>query len=226
MYGRLSAIVVGVLGFAAVASATPIAGSSEGIFVNPQGPWGMQVSGVGTKHFQWGEAVSTTPPSWLEFTGRGFSGATDEVFTFGQLNYYNGTVWGGSEANTVDLQVNLSLSAPSLEQDFSFGLNLLATTNYGIDPWADADFVELSSSFSGSNFSIDGVDYTLEFIGFGDVGPAGQVSTINRFHVLENGSASAGLLGRITVAPVPEPATFSFLALSLLGLVGLQRRRR
>ena len=217
---------IGILLFASSSYAIPIAGSSSGIFINPLGPAGMVTTGVGTSSFTWGtSAYWNTGPSSLNFAGNSFSVGTDDVFSFGSLTYFNGTILLGSQADSVDLNVTLSLTTPSgIEEDFIYDLGLINTPNTS-DPYASADYVNLPSSMPGSFFTIDGVNYTLEFMGFGNITGSG-FSTIDRFHVREGSIASADLLGRVTAAEtVPEPSVILLFVSGLAGLVMYRRKK-
>lgn len=203
--------------------AAPIVGTSSGVFVNPTGP-GLVVSGVGTSNFAWGVGYYS-PPSSLGFSGANFNTQTEQVFSFGTLSYYNGVTLGG-EALGVGLDVTTSFTTPSgVNGSFLYNLGLINTTNTG-DPYASADIVQFQNTFPSSTFTSDGIIYTLEFLGFGNITPGGY-STVNQFHVLEGATASAELLGRVTshIAPVPEPETYAMLLLGI-GLIGFQRLRQ
>lgn len=218
-------ISISALVFAANINAIPIAGGSSGSFVNPTGPSGMVVTGVGTDFFTWGSGGAFgSPSSSLGYTGNSFSGETDDVFSFGTLTYFNGTIAGGTQATSVDMDVTLALANPSdIVEDFLYTMALINTPNIG-GPNASADIVNLSGVQPGSFFTVGGIDYTLEFLGFGAISGSG-FTTVDQFYVLEGASASAEMLGRITVA-VPEPATALLFASGLLGLIGLARRKK
>jgi len=208
--------------------AAPIAGSSSGVFVNPSGPAGMLVSGVGTPTFTWGDGSPYySPPSSLSFAGSAFNTETEQVFSFGTLSYFNGTISPGTEATSVDLNATLSFTTPSgINESFLYTLGLINTPNTS-DPYGSADIVQFQTIFPSNSFASGGVNYTLEFLGFGSITGSG-FSTVNQFHVLEGATASTQLLGRVTsniISPVPEPETYAML-LAGLGLIGFIARRK
>ncbi len=200
--------------------AIPVSGGSSGSFINPTGPGGMIVSGVGTNFFTWGDGSAfNSPPSSLGYTGNSFSGETDDVFSFGTLSYFNGTIAGGTEATFVDLEITLTLANPSgIMEDFLYTMALINTPNTG-DANANADIINFPGTQPDTFFTVGDINYTLEFLGFGVITGSG-FATIDNFSVLESRSADAEMLGRITVATtaVSEPASFILMGLGLVGL--------
>ncbi len=221
---KLLILPILVLFFTSTLYALPIAGTSSGVFNNPTGPSGMVTTGVGTNTFTWG---TSNAPSSLTFTGDLFSTETDDIFSIGTLSYFNGSIQYNTHAEDVDLNITLSFSTPSgIEQDFMYNLGLINTINYS-DPYASADYVYLSNTVPDTFFTANGVNYTLEFLGFGKIVGSG-FTTIDNFHVLENCRASAELFGRITehtdTEPVPEPATMLLFGTGLVGLARFKKK--
>ena len=205
--------------------AAPIAGTSSGVFVHPTGPSGMVTSGVGTSNFSWGIGADSAPSS-LSFAGNAFNTLTEQVFSFGTLSYFNGATYAGTEAESVDLNVTASFTSPlGVTGSFLYDLGLINTLNVS-DPNASADIIQFQTAFPSSTFTSGGINYTLEFLGFGHISGSG-FSTVNQFHVLEGERASAELMGRVTqnIPAVPEPETYAMLLVGL-GLFGFQLRRR
>lgn len=223
MYLRFFILLMILLSSANI-QAIPIAGGSSGIFINPTGPSGMTVTGVGTNNFTWGVG---SPPSSLEYTGNTFAEDTDDVFSFGTLEYFNGAISGGTQADSVNLSVLLSLTSPAgIIESFQYNMGLINTINTN-DPNASADIVNLPSTIPNTFFTIGSVDYTLEFMGFGVISGSG-FTTIDNFHVLEGFTASAEMLGRITVAPtsVPEPGTLMLICMGAIGFMVKGKQRK
>lgn len=191
-----------LLGLSNSTHSIEVKGLSSGVFLNPYPPSAV-VGGVGTNYFTWGDPANFgTGPSSLKFTGRSFATEIGNVFSLGTLRFFNGTIAGGSGADYVDLQINIMITTPSGEV-FSFirTLRLINTLNTS-DPIASADIVYLPTSFPENSFRIGGYDYTVSIIGFGNfTGPG--FTTLDRFHVFENSSASAELLARVGRACIP-----------------------
>jgi hypothetical protein len=214
-------VLVGSM-FASQVFALPIIGSSSGVFVNPVG---NTYSGVGTSDFYWGTGMPDR--SSLKFAGTSFSTNTDVDFSFGTLTYHNGTIVSGTGADAIDLSTTLNLTTPVGLQAFTYNFQLINTLNT-TNPSASADYVLFPNAFPTQTFNYAGTQYTLQLTGFGN--PAsGGFSMINEFHVFENTTASAQLIGRVTAnipSSVPEPTLFSMLGMALFGLVAVARRKK
>lgn len=221
--GKLWAAVLLSAAFSLPASADmiPVAGSSSGIFDNATGPAGMIVTGEGTSTFTWGDgSFFGSPPGSLTYTGASFDTFTETFFDVGYVEYFNGTIAAGTEADTVDLIISLAFTNPDgLTETFDFLLLLTNTPNTS-DPIESADTIVFASLVPAQTFMINGTAYTLAL----EVGSttAGGFSSQQTFSVLEGESATATLRGRIT-ASIPEPSTLFLLGLGALSL-GMMRR--
>jgi hypothetical protein len=210
------------------AQAALFQGNSSGTFVNPTGPAGVVLTGVGTDSFTWGDGSPfLSPSSSLGYAGTSFDNNENDAFNFGTLSYFNGTISSGTGATSVDLSVKLNFTSPSaLIESFMFDLALINSPNTS-DPNASADIVNFDNTVSSNFFSFGGTDYTLEFLGFGTLSGAG-FTIEDSFRVLESENASVNLIGRITSTPgvaVPEPSILVLFGVGLLGL-GFARRRQ
>ena len=226
------AIIAACIAFAPQAKAISFSGNTSGIFVNPTGPWGMSVSGVGTNDFKWGVPYYSVW-SELAFGGTNFAGVVpDEFFNLGTLRYVNGTAWAGTEAYSVDLRANLAFTSPiGLSQNFDFDFTLVNTPNIGT-PTQNADSVYLTSLFPTTTFTVDGIDYTLQ-MGFGSItggsSPGSGFTDVDEFFVQEGAWASAQLVGLIKALNPPPPSvpdagsTLGLMAMAVVGLGGLRQ---
>ena len=185
----------------------------------------LVTTGVDTNEFTWGTGRTLLSNS-LRFDGASFAGVVppNQTFTLGTLTYFNGTVLNGTEASSVDLRVTLDLTSPvDLSQNFNFDFKLLNTYNVG-SATQNADSVFLTS-LPTTILTIDGIDYSLK-MNFGSVTGSG-FSQIDKFSVLERGTASATLIGTISAMNPPSvPDSGSTLALMAMAIVGVTGMRR
>lgn len=195
------------LGAIGAAQAVTVAGSSSGVFGTPDPGSNSTptVTGVGTNKFSWGSPFSTTaPPNSLSFAGNAFSAETESLFKVGDLTYFNGTTAIGTTVASVPLNVSLAMSSPtSISKVFDFDFDLTNTPNTGT-PEQNADFVYPINSFASSSFELAGVNYTLQLTGFSKDGGA---TIIDRFNVLEDGTDTAAVYGKVTSVPTPGPVS-------------------
>ena len=197
---------------AATAPTTRYQGSTSGVFTNND--TGV-VSGIGTNSFSWG--IGQPSRSKLTFAGSPFDvnvrtgyvygprARNDaEVFSLGNLSYFNGTIAGGTGANSVQLDVTAAVTSPVATNPATFPspFTLVNSPNTD-DPIASADSVFLPRNLPPVVTNTPGnYPITLEIPGFGQTTGSG-FSTVNQFFVLEGGTASANLLGRLV--PACEP---------------------
>lgn len=186
---------------------------------------------TGAAAFQWGVGGGNTyaHPSalWFEPLSPTISAVPEESFDLGYLYYRNGTINSGSGASAVDLTLNLVFSEPLglPNQSTSYTQTLINTVNTD-DPVASADIVSLNNVGTPLNFfDAEGNQYFLELTFRVDQDTQdNSLSTPDEFRVFEGGTGRAELIGRFTVAPVPEPGSALLLGLSLLACLRRSRR--
>ncbi|BAY31468.1 peptidase-like protein [Nostoc carneum NIES-2107] len=152
-------------------------------------------------------------------SGLGFQGASgvdfdlDKVFQIGTLTHYNNAINYGTAASKVDLGLNLNFSGlPVASQTFNFSFNIDETLNsgvcaYGSNSQGCADKITFSTPKNVNSFSIAGVDYTLQLVGFSETANS---TPVTNFISQEGGSNSAYLYAKITAVPpkrVPESSS-------------------
>lgn len=219
----LSAIGAAAIMATTLAQAGPVAGNSSGVFVDPILQPNSDLTGVGTNSFSWGTDATGGGRNNLTFNGQAFSGTVGSFFDVGTISYYNGSVFAGTGADGVSLDVTLSFTAPAgVVQTFTYALGIVSTTNTG-DPIASADRIEFTTA-APQTFLLDGNLVTL-VLEVGASGPGGFTSQ-NSFSVLENQSATAVLRGTLRApSNVPEPGTMLLLAAAAAGAAFARHRK-
>ncbi|MEM8954802.1 MAG: choice-of-anchor K domain-containing protein [Verrucomicrobiota bacterium] len=205
---------------AAVAEPDPlfsISGIADGLFSDPIGP-GVEDDYVytvdGGQTFFWGDPAGDSAPlnTWLSqddytwdqrrqnmlgFSGNSFVDVTPgERFLLGSIDYFNGSVWSGTEANSVQMLVDLAFNDGGQTNVLNFSIDLINSINTS-DAWESADTIQLQNLFSSSTTDIEGRTYSLR-LDFGDEGVDGfGWSEIDQFHVQEGQTASGNLYGTL-----------------------------
>lgn len=186
---------------------------------------------TGASAFSWGTASSNntlTSALWFE-PGNLTNVVPETSFEIGRLFYRNGTIVADTGASQVDLNMKLTFTSPQLQnptQTISSTLSMINTPN-GNDPIASADYVEIGSPASLLTFTdANNRQYYLELTFQVDQNATdGSLSDCDTFHVFEGQTGQAVLMGRVTVAPVPEPGGAVLIAATGMALL-LRRRRR
>lgn len=225
-----------VFGIAPQAGAISLSLSS-GSWNEPVGGSEIVYQSVGSEtQVRWGIPFyggGTSEKSGVGFTGVGPSTfGLGEIFQVGQLRHFNNVVSGGTAASAVNLSLFLNFDNPVATQSFNLNLQIDETPNGGtcayfsITPCADK--ISISETSLSNQFSVAGIDYTLQLLGF-SLTPGGV--PINEFISQEGGTNQASLFAKITAVepePVPEPATVAGTALWLLAArwaVGNKRKK-
>jgi len=217
--------------FASSASALTLA-SSSGTWSNVVGGGGVVYNVTpsdalpGEKQVRWGDpSAPVTARSGLGFTGVGLTNFnTDQIFEVGTLRHFNNPIPRSTAVSAVDLGITLDFSTPSVNQSFNFNFLVDETPNTPPCKYPGAticpDKISFSNAVSSNSFQIDGVDYTLELLGFSNT-PGG--TPVNEFISEEDRTNSTKLFAKITTKSVPEPA--SLAGLGLLGIYFVARRQ-
>jgi len=193
----------------------------------------------GLATFNWGEGGSYPATSFdnqFTFDGIGSDGAPfdplwstvdEEAFLLGNFSYRNGSTSNSFGIDGVDLMIELAIMDPvEVISTYDFGFSIVNTPNDTGNPVTDGDIVIASSVLSDVTFNYDGIDYTLELLGFSSDG--GQTVRTD-FSSPEGATVEAGIYGRITAADtpnpaVPEPGTWMLITVGLSGLVFVRRK--
>jgi hypothetical protein len=194
-----------------------ISGVADGQFANPMGPGvssGYAYTTDGGHTFFWGDPAGDDAPvntwlsqyqySWeqrhqnmLRFTGNSFTDVSPgERFLLGSIDYFNGSIWSGTEANAVQLLVDLAFNDGATSNVLNFSIDLINSINTS-DVWESADTIQLQNLYSESTTDIQGRTYSLK-LDFGNEGEDGFGWTeIDQFHVQEGQTASGNLYGTL-----------------------------
>lgn len=133
--------------------------------------------------------------SSMVVSGSDFSDvAVGERFRLGIISYYNGTIYSGTGATSVDLTLSIAIEGGETIE-FTHTIEMVNSPNIGADPYLSADSVRLSSLASNQRARIGDHQYVLH-LEFGESDENG-FNTIDEFFVFENETAEGTLYGRL-----------------------------
>lgn len=171
-------------------------------FENPDPPvgGGTTATGIGSEDITWGDAIPTSFASSLSITPNALdlTPLIGEPFVLGTITYANGTIRSGSGLGNVDLIVETSIDVPDLDitalsiedsREVSM-INTLNTCDADTPGDCTAEEARESADYVSIPPASDLADIPAEYPNFSELG--------NNFHVLEESSATATLIGRIT----------------------------
>ncbi len=173
-------------------------GMASATFSDPQGGAGMVVSFANDDSlFSWGTAALPSFPSSVEFSGAEFSGVRPGmVFKVGDISYYNGTIYGGTQADAVDFEIEIAFEN---DRSVVFGIpvELVNVPNYSyFSPDEAADFLRIPNNEVVQEIRVYGSDYRVAIAFGGSIETSGS-TTLTQFHVWEGQTASAEVFGAI-----------------------------
>jgi hypothetical protein len=147
-----------------------------------------------------GEFLDAGISNMLSFSPAAFADIKPNAwFNLGGMTMRNGTTFYDSEASSVTLSVNLSMTSPPLNDVVHIDLGFISTENTS-DPLASADIVELRNPSTDLTFAVGGVTYRLE-LSWVSMDPAAGIVRGNQFLIIEGATAAARLQARFVSFP-------------------------
>lgn len=182
--------------------------SPEGDFHDPVGDVLLVTNlkpGEYNEKFEWGSpavGVAEGKPNSLKFKKDAkFSVEPEEEFELGEITYYNGSTYSGTNATTVQLRFDLDFDVPKTVQKFDFTLKLLSTPNIATQTDdQNADYVWIPQLTSKFSTTIQGQLFYSQ-LRFGSPQKNGY-ALIDEFHVHEAKSATGKIYGKLTTTPI------------------------
>ena len=224
-----SGFIVVIILFNASANALPVTINAVGA------DWSNVVGGAGTVDFIDSDGIAGNEeirwgiPAETEKSGYRFDSAappalaveTGEVFTLGNFTHTNQPIWESISSAQLNITTSLMVGGFMLgEGPFTFSFLHNETSN-ACEPLPDCanDMVSFSNLITSDSFLVDGIEYTLDLIGFS----VGGVTT-SEFSTFERQTNTAQLQAVFRTTSIPEPAPIMLLSLGLLSIVLMRRR--
>ena len=230
---RITGFLLLLLVFSSPLYALPVTVLTVGAdWTNVQGDAGFEdfvgyfdTDGVaGNEEIRFGNPASNAGQSGYRFDGAApasFIVETGDIFSLGDFTHTNQPVWNSITGAQLNITTDLMIGGALLgEGPFSFSFLHNETINAcDTSPTCSNDIVSFASLTTSDSFFVDGIEYTLDLIGFSVDG----VFT-TEFSTVEGQINTAQLLGTfVATESVPAPPAVVLLALGLIG-VALSRR--
>lgn len=175
---------------------------------------------AGDEEIRWGRAASDAGQSGyrLEASPTPFNVGMGDIFSLGDFTHTNQPVWDSITGAQLNITTDFEIGSSSfIDEVFSFAFNHNETpNNCDTSPGCANDIVSFSGLASSDTFFVDGVEYTLELVGFSVNG-----FFMQELSTAENSINTAQLLGSFRA--VPAPSAIMLLGLGLIG-VALSRK--
>ncbi|NCR19428.1 MAG: PEP-CTERM sorting domain-containing protein, partial [Microcystis aeruginosa LL13-03] len=141
-------------------------GTVTGYFDNPITLPSSVYTGIGTDTIEWGTPFGESFTNQLSFTPSDFVfQPKGQDFVAGRLYYRNGTIFGGTGIDGVDLIIDTNSSDPDFTQTLPLKITIVNTPNVADDPIASADFIYFTDFPDRGSFRVlEGEDTDVEVI--------------------------------------------------------------
>jgi prepilin-type N-terminal cleavage/methylation domain-containing protein len=137
-----------------------------------------------------------SPPNSLSFQRLAWNNIPpDADFKIGTFSYYNGTVAANTEATSINLHLDLSLTKPGTQTGSANAHVSLWSSVNSSDGHASADYAQLDNPKTDFAIVVDGVTYTLQ-LKFANIAVEEGWTDGTRLYVYEGYNGHADLIAR------------------------------